>query len=27
VDGEILETLWATFNKISPTAHSMSQGH
>src|SRR5882757_6512158 len=27
VDGEILETLWATFNKISPTARSMSQGH
>lgn len=27
VDGEILETLWATFNKISPTARSMSQCH
>ncbi|KAG1728929.1 hypothetical protein EDB19DRAFT_1832616 [Suillus lakei] len=27
VDGEILETLWASFNKISPTAHSMSQYH
>ncbi|KAG1743586.1 uncharacterized protein EDB91DRAFT_1080989 [Suillus paluster] len=27
VDGEILETLWATFNKISPTARSMSQAH
>ncbi|KAG2047196.1 hypothetical protein BDR06DRAFT_897879 [Suillus hirtellus] len=27
VDGEILETLWAPFNKISPTAHSMSQAH
>ncbi|KAG1777522.1 hypothetical protein EV702DRAFT_969505, partial [Suillus placidus] len=27
VDEEILETLWAPFNKISPTAHSMSQAH
>ncbi|KAG2126994.1 hypothetical protein BD769DRAFT_1628332 [Suillus cothurnatus] len=27
VDGEILETLWASFNKISPTARSMSQYH
>jgi hypothetical protein len=27
VDGEILETLWAPFNKISPTARSMSQHH
>ncbi|KAG0696999.1 hypothetical protein DFH29DRAFT_1024097, partial [Suillus ampliporus] len=27
VDGEILETLWAPFNKISPTARSMSQAH
>ncbi|KAG1829450.1 hypothetical protein EV424DRAFT_1470721 [Suillus variegatus] len=27
VDGEILETLWAPFNKISPTAQSMSQAH
>ncbi|KAG2063991.1 hypothetical protein BDR04DRAFT_1122871 [Suillus decipiens] len=27
VDREILETLWAPFNKISPTAHSMSQSH
>ncbi|KAG2114043.1 hypothetical protein BD769DRAFT_1363967 [Suillus cothurnatus] len=27
VDGEILETLWAPFNKISSTAHSMSQAH
>ncbi|KAG1829726.1 hypothetical protein DFJ58DRAFT_848610 [Suillus subalutaceus] len=27
VDGEILETLWAPFNKISPTACSMSQSH
>ncbi|KAG2112800.1 hypothetical protein BD769DRAFT_1294007, partial [Suillus cothurnatus] len=27
VDGEILETLWASFNKISPTACSMSQAH
>ncbi|KAG1809366.1 uncharacterized protein BJ212DRAFT_1484485 [Suillus subaureus] len=27
VDGEILETLWAPFNKISPTAQSMSHAH
>ncbi|KAG1838555.1 hypothetical protein F4604DRAFT_1572198 [Suillus subluteus] len=27
VDGEIMETLWAPFNKISPTARSMSQYH
>ncbi|KAG2360217.1 hypothetical protein BDR07DRAFT_1290097, partial [Suillus spraguei] len=27
VDREILETLWASFNKISPTARSMSQAH
>ncbi|KIK76544.1 hypothetical protein PAXRUDRAFT_169615, partial [Paxillus rubicundulus Ve08.2h10] len=27
VDGEILETLWAPFNKISPTARSMSLAH
>jgi len=27
VDGEILETLWAPFNKISPTTRSMSQAH
>ncbi|KAG1846287.1 hypothetical protein F4604DRAFT_1533945, partial [Suillus subluteus] len=27
VDGEILEILWAPFNKISPTAWSMSQAH
>lgn len=27
VDGEILETLWVPFNKISPTARSMSQHH
>ncbi|KAG2035936.1 hypothetical protein BDR03DRAFT_824155, partial [Suillus americanus] len=27
VDGEILETLWAPFNKISPTARSMGQAH
>jgi hypothetical protein len=27
VDGEILKTLWASFNKISPTARSMSQYH
>ncbi|KAI6105234.1 hypothetical protein EDD16DRAFT_1524338 [Pisolithus croceorrhizus] len=26
-DGEILETLWAPFNKISPTARSMTQAH
>lgn len=24
VDGEILETLWASFNKISPSARSMT---
>ncbi|KAI6169161.1 hypothetical protein EDD17DRAFT_1503089 [Pisolithus thermaeus] len=27
LDGEILETLWAPFNKISPTARSMTQAH
>ncbi|KAG1863081.1 hypothetical protein F4604DRAFT_1587244, partial [Suillus subluteus] len=27
VDGEILETLWAPFNKISSTARSMNQAH
>lgn len=27
VNGEILETLWAPFNKISPTARSMSHTH
>jgi hypothetical protein len=27
VDGEILETLWAPFNKISPAARSMSLAH
>jgi hypothetical protein len=27
VDGEILETLWASLNKISPTAQSMSKCH
>ncbi|KAG1830059.1 hypothetical protein F4604DRAFT_1695666 [Suillus subluteus] len=27
IDGEILETLWAPFNKISPTARSMSLAH
>ncbi|KAI6018405.1 hypothetical protein EDC04DRAFT_2902121 [Pisolithus marmoratus] len=27
LDGEILETLWVPFNKISPTARSMSQAH
>ncbi|KAH7906220.1 hypothetical protein BJ138DRAFT_1016595 [Hygrophoropsis aurantiaca] len=27
IDGEILETLWAPFNKISSTARSMSQAH
>ncbi|KAI6126959.1 hypothetical protein F5141DRAFT_1200632 [Pisolithus sp. B1] len=27
LDGEILETLWAPFNKISPTAMSMTQAH
>ncbi|KAG1724150.1 uncharacterized protein EDB91DRAFT_1087569 [Suillus paluster] len=27
IDGEILETLWAPFNKISPTARSMTMAH
>ncbi|KAG9317918.1 hypothetical protein JVU11DRAFT_2150 [Chiua virens] len=27
VDGEILETLWAPFNKISPSARAMSLAH
>ncbi|KAG1859409.1 hypothetical protein C8R48DRAFT_673951 [Suillus tomentosus] len=27
IDGEILETLWAPFNKISPTARSMTLSH
>ncbi|KAI6125608.1 hypothetical protein EDD16DRAFT_1517081 [Pisolithus croceorrhizus] len=27
LDGEILETLWAPFDKISPTARSMTQAH
>jgi hypothetical protein len=27
VDGEILETLWSSFNKISPSARSMSLAH
>ncbi|KAG9312102.1 hypothetical protein JVU11DRAFT_7387 [Chiua virens] len=27
VDGEILETLWASFNKISPSARAMSLAH
>ncbi|KAI5983613.1 hypothetical protein EDC04DRAFT_2616104 [Pisolithus marmoratus] len=27
LDGEILETLWAPFNKISPTVRSMTQAH
>ncbi|KAI6118046.1 hypothetical protein F5141DRAFT_1000067, partial [Pisolithus sp. B1] len=27
LDGEILETLWAPFNKISPTARSTTQAH
>ncbi|KAI6137144.1 hypothetical protein F5141DRAFT_1230928 [Pisolithus sp. B1] len=27
LDGEILEILWAPFNKISPTARSMTQAH
>ncbi|KAI6095063.1 hypothetical protein F5141DRAFT_1191459 [Pisolithus sp. B1] len=27
LDGKILETLWAPFNKISPTARSMTQAH
>jgi hypothetical protein len=27
MDGEILETLWASFNKISPSARSMTLAH
>ena len=27
VDGEILETLWASFNKISPSARAMNLAH
>jgi Kyakuja-Dileera-Zisupton transposase len=27
LDGEILETLWAAFNKISPSARAMSTSH
>ena len=27
MDGEILETLWAPFNKISPSARSMTSAH
>ncbi|KAG1877467.1 hypothetical protein F4604DRAFT_1680133 [Suillus subluteus] len=27
IDGEILETLWAPFNKISPTSRSMTLAH
>ena len=27
IDGEILETLWAPFNKVSPMARSMSLAH
>ncbi|KAG6372662.1 hypothetical protein JVT61DRAFT_7414 [Boletus reticuloceps] len=27
VDGEILETLWAPFNKVSPSARSMTLAH
>jgi hypothetical protein len=27
IDGEILETLWASFNKISPSARSMALAH
>jgi hypothetical protein len=27
IDGEILETLWASFNKISPSARSMTMAH
>ena len=27
IDGEILETLWASFNKISPSARSMTLAH
>lgn len=27
IDGEILETLWSDFNKISPSARAMSKAH
>ena len=27
IDGEVLETLWASFNKISPSARSMTLAH
>ena len=27
LDGEIVETLWSTFNKISPSARAMSAAH
>jgi hypothetical protein len=27
IDGEILETLWASFNKISPSARLMTLAH
>ncbi|KAG9315413.1 hypothetical protein JVU11DRAFT_4564 [Chiua virens] len=27
IDGEVLETLWSSFNKISPSARSMSLSH
>jgi hypothetical protein len=27
IDGEILETLWSAFNKISPSARAMSAAH
>ena len=27
LDGEILETLWSEFNKVSASAHSMSKAH
>jgi Kyakuja-Dileera-Zisupton transposase len=26
-DGDILETLWTDFNKVSPSARSMSKAH
>jgi len=27
LDGEILETLWSEFNKVSASVHSMSKAH
>jgi len=27
LDGEILETIWSEFNKVSASVHSMSKAH